>query len=274
MELSGKKVAISGGSSGIGKAAALRLARQGCDVALLARDLGRLEEAAAEIRAAAPGRKVVVVSMDAADDASVAAACERVFAELGGLDLLVANQGYARCAPVWEAPMEDFRAIMDTNFFGHVRLVKGFAEHFKRQRSGAIVLVTSMLGFMAFHGYGAYAASKYAIAGFSEALRQEMLPFGVSVHVFYPPTTDTPGLASENETKPALTWAIEGSSRQFTADQVAEAMLAAVRKGRFVQLVGTDSWAIYTLFRWVPGVVRWVIDRELWKHTRKAGTSG
>ncbi len=266
------RAAISGGSSGIGAAAAILLAKQGCDVALLARDLGRLEATAAQVRAAAPGRKVIVVSMDATDDKSVADACQRVLSELGGLDLLVANQGYARCAPVWEASMDDFRDIMDTNFFGHVRLVKGFAEHFKQQRSGRICLVTSMLGFMSFYGYGAYAASKFAIAGFGESLRQEMLPYGVSVSVFYPPTTDTPGLATENETKPPLTWAIEGSSRKFTSEQVAEAMLAGASAGRFVSMVGLDSWAIFRLSRWVPGVVRWVIDRELWAYVKKNGT--
>lgn len=271
MELQGKRVVISGGSSGIGKAAAILLAKQGNDVAILARDVARLEDARAEIAAAAPGRKVIAVSADVTSDESVADAAAEVLAALGGVDVLVANQGYARCAPITEQPMDEVRALMDTNFLGHVRLVKAFAPAMKAQGAGAVCLVTSMLGFMGFYGYGAYAGSKFAIAGLGEALRQELLPHGVQVNVFYPPTTETPGLEAENETKPALTWAIEGSSRKFTAEQVAQALLDGIRADRFVNMVGVDSWAIYWLSRLVPGLVRWVIDRELWAFVKKQG---
>lgn len=270
MDVRNKKVVIAGGSSGIGKAAAIQLVRQGCDVAILARDAARLEAARAEIAAAGSGT-VAAISVDVTDDASVAAGVEAAVAALGGIDLLVANQGYARCAAVWDAPLDQYEHILQTNFLGHVRLVKAVVPHLKAQKSGAICLVTSMLGFMSFYGYGAYAASKFAIVGFSESLRQELLPFGVQVNVFYPPTTDTPGLEAENETKPALTWAIEGSSRQFTAEQVAATMLAGVQKDRFVQMIGIDSWAIYYLSRWAPWLVRKVIDSELWKHVKKHG---
>ena len=97
-----------------------------------------------------------------------------VLAELGGIDVLIANQGYARCAPIWETSMDDFQAIMNTNFYGHVRLVKAFVPAFRAQGSGSICLVASMLAFMSFYGYGPYSASKHAIVGFSEALRQEI----------------------------------------------------------------------------------------------------
>jgi NAD(P)-dependent dehydrogenase (short-subunit alcohol dehydrogenase family) len=272
MDLRGKRVVLSGGSSGIGKEAAILLARQGCDVAIVARDAARLEAARAEIAAAAaPGRKVIAVSADVTSDESVDAAAREVLATLGGVDVLVANQGYARCAPITEQSMDEVRALLDTNFLGHVRLVKAFAPAMKAQRSGTVCLVASMLGFMGFYGYGAYAASKFAIAGFGEALRQELLPHGVQVNVFYPPTTDTPGLEAENETKPALTGAIEGSSRTFTAVQVAQAMLDGISSRAFVSMVGLDSWAIYWLSRFAPRLVRWVIDRELWAFVRKQG---
>ncbi|MCB9681454.1 MAG: SDR family oxidoreductase [Alphaproteobacteria bacterium] len=270
MDLAGKKVVIAGGSSGIGKAAARQLVAQGCDVALLARDADRLEAARVEIAKAGSG-KVVAVSVDVTDPDSVTAGAAAVVEALGGVDVLIANQGFARCAPVWEADLDAFQAIMDTNYFGHVRLVKAFVPHLIAQKHGAVCLVTSMLGFMSFYGYGAYAASKFAIVGFAESLRQELLPFGVQVNVFYPPTTDTPGLAEENESKPPLTWAIEGTSRKFTADQVAATMLAGITKNRFVQLIGVDSWAIYYLSRWAPWLVRFVIDGELRKHIKKHG---
>lgn len=273
MDFKDKRIAISGGNSGIGRAAALAFARAGAHVAILARDEARIEQVVSELRAAAPQGRFVGVPVDLTQDSAVAAAAEAVLLGLGGLDVLVANAGYARAASVSEQEIDAYQRLMDTNFFGHVRLVRAFLPHFKRQRSGSICLVTSMLGFMSLYGYGAYSASKFAIVGFGEALRQELVPYGVNVGLFYPPTTDTPGLKSENESKPALTWALEESSRKFTSEQVAESLLLGVQKGWFTNMVGADSWAIFYLSRWVPGVVRWVLDRDLRGWIRKHGAS-
>ncbi len=158
---------------------------------------------------------------------------------------------------------DDFDAMMNVNYMGHVNITRALLPHFREQGHGDISLVTSMLGFMGFYGYGAYAASKFAIVGFAECLRQEMLPHGVRVGVFYPPTTDTPGLARENEDKPPETWAIEGMSKAFTADQVATALLRGVARGRYTNMVGFESWSVYYAYRYIPGVVRMVIDRQL-----------
>jgi NAD(P)-dependent dehydrogenase (short-subunit alcohol dehydrogenase family) len=269
-EFRGKKVAITGGSSGIGLATAVKLARQGASVAILARNPGRLEEGRSAIEAAGAA-KAIAVSVDVTDPAAVDAAMAKVIEELGGLDLLICNSGYARCETVASQPLDQFRALMDTNYFGHLHVVKAVLPHFKSQRSGAISLVTSMLGFMSIYGYGAYSASKYAIVGMGEALRQELKPFGVDVGIFYPPTTDTPGLAAENESKPAVTWAIEGTSTQFTSEQVADALLAGIRKRRFVNMVGFDSWFIYYATRWAPWLVHRITDGEMNKQIAKDG---
>jgi short-subunit dehydrogenase len=148
-------------------------------------------------------------------------------------------------------------------------MTKAFLPHFKDQGSGAISLVSSMLGFMSFYGYGGYAASKFAIVGFAESLRQEMLPYKVGVSVFYPPTTDTPGLASENQDKPPLTWAIEGNSTQYTSEQVADALREGIDRQRFANMVGVEAWFIYYANRLAPGLVRYIIDRDLWAYVRK-----
>lgn len=272
MDLRGKRVVVSGGNSGIGRAAVLQLAREGAHVAAVARDQGRLDAVIAEARAiAGPDRRLVAISVDLTDDAAVSDGAARAIEALGGIDVLICNAGYARAASVTDHDLGGFHALMETNFFGHVRLVRALLPVFKQQRSGAISLVTSMLGFMSFYGYGAYSASKFAIVGFAEALRQELLPYGVQVGVFYPPTTDTPGLVTENETKPALSWAIEGTSRKFTPDDVAVALLQGIRKGWFTNMIGADSWAIWYLSRWAPGLVRWVLDREVHAYVKKNG---
>jgi NAD(P)-dependent dehydrogenase (short-subunit alcohol dehydrogenase family) len=270
MDLAGKRVVISGGSSGIGKALAIQVAKRGASVAILARDAGRLESARAEIAAAGNG-KVIAVSVDVTSDASVEAGAAKVLAELGGIDVLIANQGYARCAPIWETSIDDFQAIMNTNFYGHVRLVKAFVPTFRAQQSGSICLVASMLAFMSFYGYGPYSASKHAIVGFSEALRQEMGLYNVHVNLHFPPTTETPGLTEENKTKPPVTWAIEESSRKFTSEQVAASILAGIDQNRLVNLIGVDSWFIYVAKRFAPWLVRFFIDSDLKKGIKKNG---
>jgi len=272
MSFAGRRAVITGGSSGIGLALAEQLAGQGAHVAIVARNQAKLDTARERIEAkAASGVSVAAFSVDVTDDAAVAALPPKVTEALGGdADLLVCNQGYARCAPIQDADIDAYRGLLETNLLGHVRLVKAFEPGMRKQGRGDIRLVTSMLGFMSFYGYGAYSASKFGIVGFAEALRQEVLPHGIRVGVFYPPTTDTPGLAEENETKPALTWAIEGNSRKFTPDEVATSILKGVAKGRFVDMIGADSWFIYYASRWVPGLVRWIIDRDLHKHLRGA----
>lgn len=269
---SGKRVLVTGGSSGIGLAAAKIVAQEGAHVALVARNAERLRAAREEVaKVAAEGSRIEVFSLDVTDPDASAVTVKQVIEALGGLDVLILNAGYARCGAVEKQPLHEFRALMDTNFMGHLHIVQAAAAHLKAQRSGSICLVTSMLGFMSTYGYAAYSASKYAIVGFAEGLRQEMLPYGVHVGVFYPPTTDTPGLATENESKPELTWQIEGSSRQFTSEQVAYALLRGVRRRWFTNMVGFDSWAIYYLSRWAPGLVRWVIDRPVRAWVKEKG---
>jgi NAD(P)-dependent dehydrogenase (short-subunit alcohol dehydrogenase family) len=275
-EWRGKKVFIMGGSAGIGRASALDFVRRGASVAIGARGQARIDEAVAELTAAAgPGQRVAGFSVDVADAAAVRAMAPQVLEALGGLDVLICNSGYAHAGALHEVPDDDFRRLMDVNYLGHVWTVRAFMEHFMAQRSGRIFLVSSMLGFMSVWGYGAYSASKYAIIGFAEALRQEMALFDVGVQVFYPPTTKTPGLEKENEDKPALSWAIESESgwnKTYEAEEVADAMRAAIERGKFHNVVGRDSWIIYTAARHLPGITHYLSDGELKKAAAKVAS--
>lgn len=270
---SGRKAFVTGGSSGIGLAVAKQLVLEGADVVIAARGAERLDAAVVELRAVAKrsGQIVDRVSVDVTDRAAVRKAAEEATALLGSVDLLIANSGFARTGTALDLPDEAYDVMIQTNYMGHVNVVRAFLPHMVAQRRGHIALVTSMLGFMSFYGYSAYAASKFAIVGFAESLRQEMLPHGVEVSIFYPPTTDTPGLEEENRDKPPETWAIEGMSQAFTAEDVAKSLLVGIAGGRFVQLVGMDSWLIYTAYRFIPGVVRWVLDFQLKRHLAKKG---
>ena len=243
---SNKKALIVGGSAGIGQAAAIRMVREGAHVYVAARGQQRLDETVALLKRARRSESQVVgsVSMDVTDADAVRGGAAKVLEGLGELDVLVCNSGYATTGCVHSVTDASFDDMMGVNYLGHVNVVRAFAETFIEQKSGDICLVSSMLGFMGLYGYGAYSASKFAIVGFAEALRQEMMIHDVRVTLLYPPTTDTPGLKKENETKPPVVWALEADSgwnKTYTADEVAVVLLKSIQKGRFSNVVGWDS---------------------------------
>jgi len=266
----GWRALVTGGSSGIGLELARALVRDGARVCIAARDEQRLAAAVRELTACVPAGGVApcFVALDVTSPAAIGSGLKAVLAALGGLDLLVNNAGYASPGYIDELDDRVYVDMMAVNYLGPMRLSRECLRHFIAQGGGRIVNVTSMLGFMGTFGYSAYCASKYALSGYTEALRQDALPFGVRVHLCYPPTTTTPGLERENQSKPPEAWAIEGKSRAFSAAQVAAAVLGGVRAGKFHVLVGWDSWLIWVAQRFAPGLVRWVIDRTLMKELR------
>lgn len=266
----GWRVFITGGSSGIGYALAQELLLAGAFVCIGSRDEGRLRQACENLSQLAPGaaKAPSFVVLDVNSSQSISVALGEAVENLGGVDLLINNAGYARTGYIDELSDDVYRSMMEVNYFGPVRLCRAVLPLFRAQGYGRIVNVTSMLGFMGTFGYSAYAASKYALAGFSECLRQDVLPFNIRVHLAYPPTTLTPGLERENRDKPPETWAIEGKSKPFTPEQVASAMLRGIQRGHFHLLVGFDSWLIWTFQRIAPWLVRYVTDGVLTRALR------
>lgn len=275
MSYAGKRVFISGGSEGIGRATAVQLAAAGAHVCVAARRQGPLDETVAAMKAAAKGTAVLTaVSVDLTDYAAVEAAAARAIAEMGGIDLLICNQGYAHTGRIVDLPVEDFRRLMDVNYLGHAYACKAFAPHFLAQKSGTIVLVSSAFGYLGAYGWTAYCASKWAIVGFAEALRQEMALHGVSVKVFYPGTTETPGLQKENADKPKVVWEFEHNNAFNVVrkpEDVAKRLLAAAGGGRFDNPSGWDGWLSFLASRYAPWLVRALNDGDIRKAIAKHG---
>lgn len=278
MSFAGKKVFITGGSAGLGKELALQLARQGASVVVCARRQGPLDETVEELRAAGgTGQVFGSAAADVSDRAAVFAAAQSAIAQLGGIDVVIANSGFAECKPVAEADEAHFRKLMDVNYFGHVNTVQAFLPTFMEQKSGKIVLVSSMLAVLSVWGYAGYSASKFAIKGFAEALRQEMLLYGVDVKLYLPPTTDTPGLATENASKPPITLEMESESAlnaTHPADKVASRLLAWAEKGKFLGYATWDSWLQYTAARHLPNVTLKLADQEMYGAIKRLEKKG
>ena len=134
-----------------------------------------------------------------------------------------------------------------------------------------------MAGIFTVYGYAAYSASKFAILGFAEALRQEAMLDGIRVTVHLPPTTETPGYETENLTKPPYLRIMEDESSfnsVYAAEPVAAHLLDSVERGRFHNYLGFNSWLQYFMGRSLPGTTRWIADGELRAAIKKAKQRG
>ncbi|MEU1846148.1 oxidoreductase [Micromonospora sediminicola] len=172
-------VLITGTSSGIGRATVRRLARRP-DLTVYA--TARKVDAIADLADA--GARLL--PLDVTDEASMRAAVAAVEAAHGQVDVLINNAGYGEYGPVEETPMDRVRAQFETNVFGLARLTQLVLPGMRRAGRGRIVNVSSMGGRLVFPGGGYYHASKYAVEALSDALRQEVRPFGVHVAIIEP----------------------------------------------------------------------------------------
>ena len=158
--------------------------------------------------------------------------------------------------------------MIRVNYLGAVHVTRAFVPHFVEQRAGHVCNVSSVVGFMGIFGYTAYAASKFAVTGFSDCLRQELLPYNVSVSVAFPPDTDTPQLAEENRIKPPETKVIAGNVKVEQPERVARTLLEGIAARRYHIMTGFDTKFTHFMYRHFPGIVRWKIDGDLRKYQR------
>lgn len=190
MELRGAVVVVTGASSGIGRATALAFARAGAHVVAAARRREPLEEVAALCRDHGPG--ALAVPTDVADEAAVHELAARAFEAFGRIDVWVNNAGVAAWGRFETAPPEILRRVVDVNLFGVFHGARAALPHFRAGGRGVLINVASMVGKMAFPYYTSYVASKFAVVGFSEMLREELLGSGIDVVTIMPGAVDTP----------------------------------------------------------------------------------
>ncbi|MGA8278661.1 MAG: SDR family NAD(P)-dependent oxidoreductase [Rhodanobacteraceae bacterium] len=183
-----KNIVITGGSRGIGVATALGLARAGHAVTATMRNPKASPQLAET--ATAENLDVRIETMDVDSDESVGSAFARILSK-GPVDVLVNNAGVERTGSIEETPLSDFRACMETNYFGPLRCIQAVVRSMRERQSGTIVNVTSVAGTVASSPLGPYVASKFALEGLSETLAQELRPFGVRVAVVIPGIIDT-----------------------------------------------------------------------------------
>jgi NAD(P)-dependent dehydrogenase (short-subunit alcohol dehydrogenase family) len=206
---------ITGASSGLGRAFAEHAVARGHAVIATARRTDPLRDLAA----LAPDR-VLVLPLDVTGQAEIERAVAAALAHFGRIDVLINNAGYGVVGALEETPDSELRALMDTNFFGAMAMMRAVLPTLRAQKSGAIVNISSMGGQMSFAGFSAYSASKFALEGVSEALAQEVAPFGIKVLIVEPGQFRTNLAGGGMRHMPALEAydSIVGPTRAFAHD--------------------------------------------------------
>ncbi len=258
---SNKVAAITGAGSGIGRALALQLADAGCAVAISDVNEAGLAETAALL--ADKGVKVTQQRLDVADRAAVYAWADQVVAEHGQVNLIFNNAGVALAGSVAGTSIEDYEWIMNINFWGVVYGTKAFLPHLKASGDGHVINISSVFGLFSQPTQSGYNASKFAVRGFTESLRQELdlASHGVSASCVHPGgiKTNIARSARINASMKDLT-GVDGekSTAEFeklfstTADQAAATILKGVRKNARRILIGLDARAIDSFQRSLP----------------------
>jgi short-subunit dehydrogenase len=222
----GKTAVVTGASSGIGRALALRLAREGARVALVARRETELRAVAAEIESR--GGQALVLLCDVAERAQVFAAAEQALQQFGAVDLLVNNAGYGHHRPFLDWDLDDMERMLRVNFLGTVYWTKALLPHMVERHSGWIVMIASVAGKLGVPDESAYAATKFAQVGLAEALSLEVEDAGVHVLTVCPGTINTPFFDAEAlERMPPV-----AKRLMIEPEPLVDAIIAALARGK------------------------------------------
>jgi len=242
-------VLVTGGSSGIGLATAIRYAQKGARVTIVARNQKKLDEALVKL---APhceewGQTASAISCDTSSSYEECVK-KLVNDKVGLVDVLVNCAGTSIAGSFTDLDPKHFESMLRTNVLGSIYPTKALLPAMvDKGRGGRIVFVASQVAQVAIHGYTAYAASKWALRGLAEALQMEVKPYGIFVSVCYPPDTDTPGYEAEMMSKPDITKSLSDAGSVFTSEHVANDIVSFSAKGYFGISTGFDGWLLKQL---------------------------
>ena len=272
-KLSGKLVLISGGSSGIGLSLAKLMAENGASLIICARRENQLAAAKKEISDKFIGNQqfVETISVDMRESETVKNTLSPIIDRLGVPDIVVHSAGVVYPAVFEKITAEQFHWMMDTNYFGAVNLFQTVVPKMKERKSGHIVAMGSAASFIGIWGYSAYSGSKYAIRGLCDVLRSELKPYDVRVSIVFPPDTDTPQLAYENQFKPKITREVSGTIKPLSPDFVAAKILKGIQQNKYVIMPDNDTKLLFAASNLLGSGIHRILDYFTLKAYRKFG---
>jgi NAD(P)-dependent dehydrogenase (short-subunit alcohol dehydrogenase family) len=251
---------VTGAASGIGRALAVRLAQERASLAIADINAGELDETARMLKLAAsvPG-KVTTHVIDVSDKGQVAVFAREVVEAHGRANLLINNAGVGLFGEVEQISIEDIEWLMGVNFWGVVHGVKHFLPILRQQPQAHIVNISSVFGIIGPAGHSAYAASKFAVRGFTEALRHELASSPIKVSVVHPGGIKTniannarPGVGADRTAVERERALFNNKAARTSPEVAAERIMRGVLRDEERILIGADAWAIDRIQRWVP----------------------
>ena len=266
-EIDGERVILTGASSGIGKALAFELARKGARIVLTSRRLDLLNRVADEITHALPG---VTTPLAMACDVTNMEQVRRVIhvckEDLGGLDILINNAGMGVYGESEKTSLEDFRSLMEVDFFGSVHFILEALPLMRKARRGLIVNISSVAARYGVPYLGAYSASKAALAALSQSLDAELAGSGISVLTVYPGYTQTDFFRKEKR--------VGGARRPAgpygPPQKVAQAVVKAIEKKKYELVLSMEGKALSLC----QGLMPWLVRRGMERMARNLREKG
>jgi short-subunit dehydrogenase len=258
--ISGSRILITGASQGIGKALTVLAVQRGAWVLAVARSQDLLDQLATEVQGASGVLEIIKADITRPDDRQ--RIVEKAQESFSGLDVLINNAGIGATGHFAEGNPEHLRAIMEVNFFGTTEMTRVCLPLLKQGRHPAIVNVSSIAAKRGIPARSEYSASKFAVQGFSEALRAEMVRFGIDVIVVCPGLTQTN--FSQNMLQQTARMKVD-HMRGMTPEAVADATLRALAQGRREVVLTAQGKLLSLVSRFLPGLA----DRIAAKRVRQ-----
>jgi len=253
----GKKIIITGASSGLGKSTAKLLAQYGANVILIARGQdsdangkSRLDYAVEEVKACAkdPEKQIIEgFKLDLKDRDKIFLEIPSLLTKYNGIDWVILSHGFSSPGEFLNQSIQDAEAtiagketimenLINSNLLGTIRITEALfsaCQKLKMEFPERIIYVASVLATVSFSGYIGYCASKYGLRGFVDGLRNELVPYKTKIHLYLPGNMDTPMFQNENKIKPACTFEIEGPSKALHPDECARCMIMGALRDRY-----------------------------------------
>jgi len=264
-KLKGRWVVVTGAGAGIGRAIALEAASRGANIAACDIDAERLKETRSLL--SSYGVEIIASAVDVAKRAQVRKFAALVHRETAAVDILVNNAGVVIAADILDTTPQDWEFIVGVNLMGVIHFCDAFCPAMiVRNRSAHVVNIASMEGFAAMEGFGAYSTTKFAVVGFSDALRQELSHHKIGVSVVCPGvvrTSLTAQMRSHGDYEAGISDRIhrQHEKSNFGPEKVAKAVFSAVRFNTPLLPVAPESWITYYANRISPRLTSFILQQ-------------
>ncbi|NUM36735.1 MAG: SDR family oxidoreductase [Candidatus Brocadiae bacterium] len=269
----GKNILITGASSGIGQDIAMEFGKLGANLYLIARDSQKLQNASAKLQEKNPGITIKVFSSDVSHPEKIQKTIQEIADREGGIHTLINNAGILGLGLFESNTLENFKKVMETNYFGAVYATQAAWPYIKKSTNGHIGFVSSVAGYSGLIGYSTYSPTKFALTGFAECLRMEARDYGIGVTIVFPPDTKTPMLEYEQiHTLPECK-ALSKNAKVMTSSAVAQKFVQAIVQRQFEVVCNIESKIVRIMRVLCPGVyfkmVDGIVDKDRKKRNKK-----